>query len=749
MRYLDLHGVTPTSPPELARLYVKTLGVEYDVEGVDEGALVAGDTVITGPWGDWSWLPGSVNVVIVPDGGKTKREEPVVAALRKRGLSVGYRNKPPKTTRSRDWTAYHEAVAEAELWKRVHERVGQARVAKRGVAPYTVVESVEEARRVIARLHGRPYAWDLETDGLDPREISRIGIALADDRHSWWIIDKVAPAVVDDLVALLRDPTSEQRGSNLKFDAKVIWGWTARTGSAVLPTSLSAMHDTQIKAWMLHCGTRDTYTNDLKYITRKYLKREVLALDDVGGPELFWQQSYDTQATYAAAGDTRNSYDLNDHLDKLLRDAGLYDLYVNVEAPVIPVLAEMEIEGLPIDRKRLLAITREMSEWADEITQELRVFGFRGEPSNDNHIAQFLHDDLGLPVLVRTEKLGRPSVAVPVLQRLYLLRDTDERVEKYARVIELFMEFSQACKALDTFCLPPLLSGVSVLYGRIAQTSTVTGRLAGPTMQVPAHGRRAVIREAYVAPEGCILWDADYAQIEPRLGAHYSMDERMLRDFREGRDVYLSLAKDMGMEIDKRDPRRQTIKTIYLADMYIVQPPQIQSIALRQGQYIPLKVAREYQDGIHRVRPQFFQWRDELIQRARETREVRDFAGRRRVTHDLWAVDPSRRRGAEREVSNFPEQGGAGTILKLAMPRIQKLARSAGGSLINAVHDELIDYTADMPVSERVAYAISHSDIMESVTELAVPLVVEIGCGRSWKEAKGSSKTKEEWREAE
>ena len=736
-RHLDLQGLTPSSDTPLALAYARSVGARYDVVGVELPNVHPGDTIVTGPWGDWGWLPGESSVEVLPDNTEVARESTLVHALHTRGLSVGYRNKPPKTAKSRDYVAYHEALQ----WVDEVTTALSSGVAPMAThAPYTVVTDPWEAQRVIRGLHGAPYAWDVETDGLDPRRIQRIGIALANAHHAWWITDiATTQATLWELVQLLRDPLSEQRGSNLKFDSKVIWGVAQRYGweTPIWPLSFSFMWDTQIMVWLLQAGGQHTYSNDLKSITKRYLGIDVLALADVGGPLPFWEQPYETQALYAAAGDARNSYDLVDYLRPLLDAAGLLDLYIDVEAPVIPVLAEMEIEGLHINRERLMEVTRDFLQWEHDVKTELYSLGFTGSLSNDNHIAGFLYDTLGLPVLLRTEKLNRGSVAVPVLQKLYLLRDSDPDVAAHHRVVELFMEGSEVDKALNTFCVPLLDTGGHVLYKGFGQTSTVTGRLAGPTMQVPGHGRRSVLREVYDAGDGYVLHDADFGQIEPRLGAHYSLDPSMLRDFREGRDVYMSLGRDIGLDItDKHDPRRQNLKTIYLADMYIVRPPQIQAIALRQGTYIPLSIAAEYQKGIHEVRPGFFEWRDNLIDTARYRKEVRDLFGRRRLSADLLAIDPGRRGGAERETSNFPEQAGAGGILKLAMPGVQRLARSAGGSLINAVHDELVCRTLDMTNSQRVEFRHEMDNAMTSVTTLEVPLVVESSSGYTWKEAK-------------
>ena len=730
MRYLDLPGVSPSSAPELALNYVRSLNVSYNVPTVDITRLQPGDVVVTGPWGQWGWLPGSIGVEIVPDGGVVKREPPLLHIMHRWGVPVGLRLKPPGV-KSKWWALYNDCLQWVETVANTLV-IDSSIIVRTGVAPYTVVTDVDTARRVIAGLHGSPYAWDLETDGLDPRVIKRVGLALANATHAWWIIDLVTPAILDDFIALLHNAHSEQRGSNLKFDCKVLWGQRGLS-----PTTVSPIWDTQIMAWLLQCGGRFTYSNDLKSLAKRYLHRDVLALDDVGGVEHFWEQSYDTQALYAAGSDARNSYDLVDCLRGMLDTAGLLAVYTDIEQPVIPVLAEMELQGLHVDRHKFMEITRDFIQWEQDISAELSTLGFDGRMSNDNHIAEYLYAHLGLPILVRTEKLGRGSVAVPVLQRLYLMRDYDPIVAEHARAVELFMEGSAVDKALNTFCIPVLASSGDTLYKSIAQTSTVTGRLAGPTMQVPGHGRRAVIREAYTAPDGMVTVDSDYAQIEPRLGAHYSQDTRMLRDFREGRDVYMSLGNDIGLDItDKHDPRRQNLKTIYLADMYIVRPPQIQTIALRQGTYIPLDIAREYQNGIHKARPEFFQWRDGYIEGAREAREARDMFGRRRLSADLHAIDPGRRGGAERETSNFPEQAGAGGILKLAMPGIQRLARSAGGSLVNAVHDELVQHVEAMTPTQETEYKHAVAEIMEHVYDLSVPLVVETGVGHSWKDAK-------------
>lgn len=734
-RYLDVDSIVRDHSAPLAEAFAAACGVQYDVVGLPFPSLRPGDVAIVGPWLDRSWLPTWVSMEpsVAADVLPVSRTEDILAcALRDRGLPIGLRLKPPGP-RSKHYAAFLEAqewvtAVQAQLPRDVHIEVG----AGHGFAPFTVVTDANQASEVLASLHGRPFGFDFETDSLDPRKVTRLGLALADANHAWWIPD--CTEVLEPLVVLLRDPKSEPRGSNVKYDLKVL----ARKYPGFEPTQ-TLPKDTQVQHWVWQ---PNELRHGLKVITRKYLGDDVLEFGDVGGPEHFWDMPHQVQGQYAAAGDARHSYDLVDFFDQKLAEDKLTEVYERFERPVTPVIAEMELMGMHLDRKVMFDIATDFDQWMVEVRRELKELGFTGNPNADQNIADYLYKQCQMPVLQRTAKTERGSVSMDVLRRLRLLADTVESVAAHLRELELFMEWSESEKAFNTFIVPPLSDWqMRVLYAEIMQTRTITGRFASrPNIQNwPAHGRRARLREMVVPPEGMIMGLADYAQIEPRFGAHYSQDPKLLEDFRNRKDVYASLGRDMGFpehELTKHADRRQNMKIVYLAWQYLTSPQQVQVIALRGGKFLPLQECIMYHEGITAARPAYVKWREQLFVKAAADREIRDEFGRRRFTWQMHSVDPAAREAAKREVSNFPNQAGAAGMIKGATPAVQALCKQAGGSLWNQVHDELDWYVNPMSDKQKQEF---EAEVTKAMLwyELSVPLEVEFGWSeKHWAECK-------------
>ena len=728
-RYADPESISP-SAKHLAPQYLRACGVEYDVLGVPINQLTAGDVVIVGPWDTWSWLPPHITIEVVPDGGDVTRTDAKTYALKRAGLPPGY---SAKTSRAKGWKDVQIAEAFEDAVRHVASKQNSTQLGTAG-PPAIIITDVEQGREVLRKLSLAPaYAFDFETDSLDPYVVGRRGAAFADDTNSWWFVEDVTRQLRDEIIHLLQ--TRPFRGSNLKYDIKVaaVWGET-------IPESFAPVWDTQILHWLLR---PDDFQHGLKFITKQQLKRDVLALDDVGGVEDFWRQPYETQALYAAAGDARNSYDLVDHLwDRL--STPLRELYTRIEQPVVPVLAAMELEGLTLDRAELGKAVERVTERCEAIKRELSTLGFNGNPDADSDLAGFLYTDLHLPVLARTPKLNRGKVDVDTLLRLQLLLSSGADADSL-RAVQLIREWSRESKSLNTFYLPPWQAGLTKFYFDINQTSVKTGRLS---TRPNAQNWPGEVQQIAVAPPGCVMYDADYGQIEPRLSAHYSQDPEMLRDFNEraalGIDVYQSLGMGMGHSLEslgKHTALRKNIKTIFLADQYGSGALKKQAIALRQGDYIPLEQCRAIEQGIHKARPHFYNvYQPEVIKQARRSGKARDplFGRERLLARQLYTVDPGSRDAAEREAINFPNQAGAGGVIKLAMPGVLALSREAGGVMINQIHDEVLGWVEEMPEAEQKNFGQELAHRMESVVELSVPIIAEVGFGPNWYAAKNA-----------
>jgi len=735
MRYLD-PGIT-VSKPRIAVHYARACGAQFDTLLTDPAQLRYGDVVVTGPFAAhyWAWLPLHITIEIVPDGGGVRRADPLTVALKQRSLPITYRQSPPKTTRAAGYAAYQEAVAWVEEVLRLPVWAQTVTVGDT-IAPHTVVDTVDMGRAVLRHLASSPsWAWDLETDSLDPYKVTRRALAVADSDHAWYLTPLVTEQLQDIIVDLLR--VHPARGSNLKYDQQVVATWTG-----LPPMEHAPAWDTQIMDALLR---PDAFQHGLKSITRDWLKRDVLELDDLGGAEQFWSLPFTTQARYAAAGDARNSYDLVDTLLDKLTVANLTSYYTSIEAPVIPVLAEMELEGLPLDRVELARLTDSYQARSQRITEELATLGFDGNANADIQLAHYLYDELNLPVFVRTPKTQRGSVALDVLYRLQLFltqeRELGRCVDRELRAVQLVIEWSEVDKALSTFLLPPLESGASVFRFDVLQTAAKTGRLS---TRPNSQNWPEAVRTICAARDGEELTDVDLAQVEPRVAAHLSQDPRMLRDFREGRDVYQSLGVDMGLPLTalgKHTQLRKNIKVVYLADQYGSSPQKIQDIALRQGTHIPLSEARSLQDGIHKARADFYTWRTKYVATCRASGVAIDplFGRQRDLRHGLNAIDPGSRAAAEREAMNWPMQCGAGGILKLAMPAAQRLAKQSGGALLNQIHDELLMRTSTLTGSQRCDFNEALARILTTTVELDVPLLADVGYGHTWATAKSEA----------
>ena len=413
----------------------------------------------------------------------------------------------------------------------------------------------------------------------------------------------------------------------------------------------------------------------------------------------------------------------------LLASEGLEELFDELETPLIPILADMEMNGVGIDPGFFAAMSARLADELRLIRDDIfRVAGTEFNINSTPQLRDVLFERLGLPVVKRT-KTG-PSTDSSVLEELAVLGHELPRLMMDYRLLE---------KLRGTYvdALPALVNpDTRRIHTTFNQAVAATGRLSSsdPNLQnIPIRtdaGRE--IRKGFVAPEGALLLTADYSQIELRILAHFSDDEVFVRAFREGKDVHRATAAVI-FDIPAGEvtgAMRDQAKTVNFATLYGQGP-----FGLARQLGIPMDAAKrfiaQYFERFAGVR----RFLDEQVAQAKERGYVATLMGRRRRIPELHARSWNVRQFGERVAQNTPIQGTAADLIKVAMIRIGELL---GGDpevrMVLQVHDELVFEVAEARVDEVGATVV---EVMESAMQLKVPLRVDVGSGRTWYDCKG------------
>ncbi len=524
------------------------------------------------------------------------------------------------------------------------------------------------------------------------------------------------------LRALLADPTVRKAG----HDIKAAWVALARAG---VPFG-GVAYDSMVASFVLDPGNRSHAINDL---AREHLSVELPTTAQLlgkGKGGAAFAQVPPAEAARVSAAQAEMVLRLEETFRADIEAHQLVRLLDEIEIPLIPVLVDMETTGILVDR----ALLGEMSRgFTKELTAlELDIYRAAGGEFNINSTPQLrtvLFERLKLPVQKRT-KTGA-STDVEVLEQLAALGH---------EVPRLLIEYRELTKLQSTYvdALPGYIRpDTGRVHTSFNQTGAATGRLSSsdPNLQnIPVRTRRGgEIRRAFVAPPGHLLLIADYSQVELRLLAHFSNDPAFVEAFQRGGDIHRQTAAVIfGVpEASVTGEMRSRAKTINFATIYGQG-----ALALSRQLGITLEEAKafikHYFERFAGVRA----WLDKTVEEARQRGFVETLVGRRRYIPELRDRNFSIRAFGERTATNSPLQGSAADLIKIAMIRIHAALKEAGlgAKMLLQVHDELV---FEIPEGERsVAGALVKRE-MEGVADLRVPLVVSIGAGKNWIDAKG------------
>ena len=412
----------------------------------------------------------------------------------------------------------------------------------------------------------------------------------------------------------------------------------------------------------------------------------------------------------------------------LKADADLWNLYNEVEMPLVEVLREMEAAGVRIDVEKLKQA--ESALMAELNALEQQIYTLAGEPFNINspkQVGELLFDKLKLDAKAKKSKNGQYSTSEEVLVAL----------KERNAIVGLILDFRATQKLINTYitALPGYIAEDGKIHTTYNQTVTATGRLSSsnPNLQnLPIRSERGkLIREAVIPDEGCLFLSADYSQIELRLMAHFSQDEHMLAAFRSGQDIHAATAARIyGKPIEQisKDERRNA-KTANFGIIY-----GISAFGLAQQLDCSRTEAKQLIDDYFAAFPRVISYIESQKELARQRGYAETLFGRKRYLPDINSHNATVRSFAERNAVNAPIQGTAADIIKMAMVSIHRRLKEENlkAQMIMQVHDEL-NFNVPKTEVERVREIVVSE--MQNAVHLSIPLIAECGVGENWLEA--------------
>ena len=414
--------------------------------------------------------------------------------------------------------------------------------------------------------------------------------------------------------------------------------------------------------------------------------------------------------------------------DALKADADLWNLYNEVELPLVEVLREMEAAGVRVDVAKLKQAEETLTAELNELEQQ--IYALAGETFNINsprQVGELLFDKMHLDPKAKKSKNGQYSTSEEVLMAL----------KESHPVVEKILDYRELKKLISTYiaALPGYIGQDGKIHTTYNQTVTATGRLSSsnPNLQnLPIRSERGrFIREAVIPDEGCLFLSADYSQIELRLMAHFSQDEHMLTAFRTGQDIHAATAaRIFGLPIDQitKDQRRRA-KTANFGIIY-----GISAFGLAQQLDCSRTEAKQLIDDYFAAFPRVIGYIESQKELARTRGYAETLFGRKRYLPDIISHNATVRSFAERNAVNAPIQGTAADIIKMAMVSIHRRLKEENlkAQMIMQVHDELNFNVPEGEVARVREIVVTE---MQNAVHLSVPLIAECGVGENWLQA--------------
>ena len=567
---------------------------------------------------------------------------------------------------------------------------------------------------------------DTETTSTNAIDAELVGLSFSVKEFEAFYIPipanrEEAQKIVNIFKPVYEDPNILKVGQNLKYDLEVLRNYDIHLAGK--------MWDTMIAHYLIQPELR----HNMDYMAEVYLNYQTIHIDELIGPKGKNQKSMrdltPSEVYEYAAEDADITLRLKNKLEPELKKNECEDLFYDIEMPLMPVLAEMEMNGVILDTDSLKETSRALTNRMNEI--EARIYELAGERFNiasPKQVGDILFEKLKIVEKAKKTKTGQYVTSEEVLQQL----------KNKHEIVADILEHRGLKKLLGTYidALPNLINKrTGHIHTSFNQTITATGRLSSsdPNLQnIPIRGEDGKeIRKAFVPEPGCLFFSADYSQIELRVMAHLSEDENMIRVFREGKDLHAATAANIykkAIEDVTRDERTKSKR----ANFGIIYGITVFGLAERLD--ISRDEAKRLIDGYFETFPQVHDYMEKSKQVAREKGYVTTLFGRRRYLPDINSHNATVRGFAERNAINAPIQGTAADIIKVAMIRISNRFKREGirSKMILQVHDEL-NFSVYPEEKEQVERIVLEE--MQGAIQLKVPLIADCGFGENWLEA--------------
>ncbi len=615
-----------------------------------------------------------------------------------------------------------EPVAEAET---VAEVEGFATLATTK-HDYRIVNNASELQELVAYLTTfAEFCFDTETTGVDPNTCRIVGMSFAAEPFKAWYLpfgDANRAEYIKILRPLFENEAIAKIGQNIKYDLMVL----AKLGIAVRGKRL----DTMLMHYLLDSESR----HNMDFLAERYLNYSPISIETLigkGAKQLTMDMVGVERVAEYAAEDADVTLRLKHVLYPEVEKMAMLDLYHNIEAPMIDVLAAMEMAGVTVDCEALARYAVELREMLQRLESEVREMA--GEPALNINSSRQLGEVLFGKLRI-TDK--------PKMTKTKQFSTEEEYLQGFAHdfpIVSKILEYRGVKKLLSTYveALPELVNKeTGKIHTSYNQAVTATGRLSStnPNLQnIPVRDALGKpIRAAFVASDAeHTLVAADYSQIELRLMAHLSGDEALIEAFKQGEDIHAATAARLygkGVAEVTNDERRSA-KTANFGIIY-----GISAFGLAQRLDISNRDAKELITNYFETYPGVKRYMDDAVAKATTEGYVETMFGRRRTLHDITSSNRTVRGLAERNAINAPIQGSAADIMKLAMVEIYRRFEAEGirSKMIMQVHDEVVIDTLNEEL-ESVKRIVKEA--MESVASLRVPLIAEVNSAENWLDA--------------
>ena len=592
---------------------------------------------------------------------------------------------------------------------------------------YKLVDNEEKMRQLLDFfLTQAIVSLDTETTSTNPIDAELVGLSFAAEEGKAFYVPipdnrEKAKTIVNIFKPLYESPQIMKVGQNIKYDMEVLMRYGV---------NLSApMFDTMIAHYLL----QPEQHHGMDYLAETLLDYETIHIDTLIGPRGKSQKSMrevpPALVCDYAAEDADMTLRLHNVLKPRLKEAGMEQLFYEIEMPLVPVLAQMETDGVLLDTDALAETSRTFTERMREIEQDIyREAGHEFNIASPKQVGEVLFGEMKIVEKPKKTKTGQYVTSEEVLQQL----------RTKSPIVGKILQHRGLKKLLGTYvdALPKLINPrTGHIHTSFNQAVTATGRLSSsdPNLQnIPVRGEDGKeIRRCFIPEPGCLFFSADYSQIELRVMAHLSGDENMTEAFREGHDIHAATAARIYKEpIDSvsRDQRTKAKR----ANFGIIYGITVFGLAERLE--ISRDEARQLIDGYFDTFPRVRDYMERAKETAREHGYAETFFHRRRYLPDITSHNATVRNFAERNAINAPIQGSAADIIKIAMVRIHRRFAEEGirSKMILQVHDEL-NFSVLPEEKERVERIVLEE--MQHAYPLSVPLVADSGWGANWLEA--------------